>query len=425
MLLVCLVCTVKCLALSPPGISWVRGYTDGTCESHNHAGVQTDDGGFLLVGDGECYDSPEKGFTRQITVAKVDPTGNMQWLTNVGTVGFNYGKNGVELPDGTFLVVGAISEGTKANFVEKRVIIRFSKAGTVLHTQTFENVENGGVDGLMGVAIAGPKLVVVTGYVKGVQTYTDQPMFLIQGGYAVLTKLWYSDDYTEDFKVIFEHIFDKPQDTTSFTAYQGMRVVVDEDGYTFSAASYTTPEDGNTNFGLVRTDVDGNVRSMTYLPPSDGYQSHPYAFTAASDTGYVIAGLTLRYVDDSPQGRILKVSSTGEVEFDTSFRQERKGYSTECYGVSICSDGGYIVACGTGPETNQGSEPWQNLVQRVDRRGISLWKKVYTGENSRNGTGEYVVTDRVRGGYAIYMDTQDWGDSGTGGNFAIMHLDQD
>ena len=91
-----------------------------------------------------------------------------------------------------------------------------------------------------------------------------------------------------------------------------------------------------------------------------------------------------------------------------------KLYSTECYGVDSCADGGYVVACGTGPEISQGSEPWQNLVQRVDRNGTSLWKHIYVGTHGRNGTGEFVVSDRAYGGYAVYMDTQNWGDGGTG-----------
>ena len=57
--------------------------------------------------------------------------------------------------------------------------------------------------------------------------------------------------------------------------------------------------------------------------------------------------------------------------------------------------------------------------------GLVIITAFNTGDNNRNGTGEFVVTDEVFGGYAVYMDTSDWGDASTGGNFAIMHLDQD
>ena len=59
---------------------------------------------------------------------------------------------------------------------------------------------------------------------------------------------------------------------------------------------------------------------LTLLRSSDGFQSHPYAFTPASGgDGWVIAGLTLRNDDHTPQGRIVKVSSsTLQVVFDVS-----------------------------------------------------------------------------------------------------------
>jgi len=386
--------------------------------------VQTADGGFLLVGDGQCYSSPQSPLKRQITVAKVDVSGQREWMTNVGTVGWNYGKNGVELADGTFLVAGVLSEGSAQAYAERRALIRLAATGEVLHTQTFPSLQPGLLDGLMGLTAAGPHAVAATGYVRARQTYTDEPMFLITGGHAILMKLAIPNCTTADLPLLFETVFDSPLAAANFTAFQGMRLVADSRGYTISAASYL-PSEGNTNFGLVRTDTAGRVVGSAYLPPADGYASHPYAFTAGSDGGYVIAGHTIRTSNDTPEGRIVKVSASLQLEFDVSFLQERKGYSTECYGVDACPDGGYIVACGTGPEINQGSEPWQNLVQRVDRRGAKLWKKVYTGGRGRNGTGEFVVTDRVRGGYAVYMDTQDWGDGSTGGNFAIMHLDSD
>ena len=60
------------------------------------------------MGDGECYDRVVP-FERQMTVAKVDETGELEWMTNIGDIGFNYGKFGIELSDGTFLASGSIA----------------------------------------------------------------------------------------------------------------------------------------------------------------------------------------------------------------------------------------------------------------------------------------------------------------------------
>ena len=41
--------------IAPPAEQWVKGYTFGASESHPHAGVQLQDGGYLVVGDGVDY----------------------------------------------------------------------------------------------------------------------------------------------------------------------------------------------------------------------------------------------------------------------------------------------------------------------------------------------------------------------------------
>ena len=44
---------VGVFAIGPAPVQWAKGYSFGESESHPHAGVQTTDGGFLMVG-GAC-----------------------------------------------------------------------------------------------------------------------------------------------------------------------------------------------------------------------------------------------------------------------------------------------------------------------------------------------------------------------------------
>eukprot|EP01084_Bolivina_argentea_P199382 341161_1 len=87
------------LSVSPPDIKWVTGFTNGDCESHPHAGVQASDGGFFMVGDGECYNS-HTDYKRYIWAVKTDSKGKKEWSRAIGDVGYNYGKFGIELNDG-------------------------------------------------------------------------------------------------------------------------------------------------------------------------------------------------------------------------------------------------------------------------------------------------------------------------------------
>ena len=111
-----------------PRIEWTRGYSNGGCEAHPHAGVQLADGGFLLVGDSVCYNTSHSKLRRAILVVRTREDGGEAWQRTLGEIGFNYGKYGVELSDGSLLLATSMSlldtAGAAAGFpyVERRVL---------------------------------------------------------------------------------------------------------------------------------------------------------------------------------------------------------------------------------------------------------------------------------------------------------------
>lgn len=157
------------------GLPGAHGYTFGMLQSQPHAGVQTRDGGFLMVGDGvDYYADPASGVARSMQIAKTDRDGGLQWKHMLGICGYNYGKFGIELADGTFLVAGALCvkrpDGSAPN-VMKRALVRLSATGEVLYNQTFANLGESALrrDGIMGVTeVLGTGTIVATGFVGGV-----------------------------------------------------------------------------------------------------------------------------------------------------------------------------------------------------------------------------------------------------------------
>ena len=94
-------------------------------------------------------------------------------------------------------------------------------------------------------------------------------------------------------------------------------------------------------------------------------------------------------------------------------------------------DGGYVLSCGTGvepelhPSDSDRSKTWRVLVHRTDTDGTKLWETTYTSNAKlQNNAGEYVVVTRT-GELAVYVDSQSFGPSDTGGNFALMLIDAD
>ena len=177
-------------------------------------------------------------------------------------------------------------------------------------------------------------------------------------------------------------------------------------------------------------------------------QSHPYALTLSSQNdGFVIAGLAINYDENNnpdkfpigyPVGRMTKLfANNGSIAWDQYFRNNQSSnMNTECYGISIATDLGYIVTCGTGVEPSisdandsdlqlGSKDTWMALLHRTDVNGNEYWQKCYTNQTQNlNNAGEYVVTTQD-GGYAMYIDSNTWGNPGTGGNFGLMTLYSD
>ena len=123
--------------ISPPPIQWVKGYTFGKSESHPHAGVQTADGGFLVVGDGQNYSRPATvpGPNRTIMLLRTDQDGNARFQLELGTQGWNYGKFAIELQDGRLAIAGALTEPeeTTGLLALKRAVILLDRHGEPKH----------------------------------------------------------------------------------------------------------------------------------------------------------------------------------------------------------------------------------------------------------------------------------------------------
>lgn len=432
------------VSTDPPNIKWAKGYTFGNAESHPHSGVQTSDGGFLMVGDGVDY-ANRTIVKRHIYVAKIDSAGNLQWQQNFGDVGFNYGKFGIELSDGTFLIAGAksVSDGIYG-VIEKRALFRISKNGKVMGETLFAN--NGERehlrDGFMCVNIVSdkPNTVIATGYVGGENAtsgYDDEPMFLIPGGHPFIMELTYTPN-TYKMNVVFDNII---HDTPHIKVYQGMRIFYDSirGAYALSTTAVYRNDTGNIQMGLISTNLDGKENWLKIFiadnPPHSGHASHPYALTLAPDnSGYTIAGLAVGLDSkgiEQCEGRVLKVDSKGNLVWDQRFREPGKDLNTECYGISPTDDNGYVITCGTGvePELHPHDTPeektWRALVHRTDNKGNQLWQQTYTTRDKlQNNAGEYIVTTK-NGEYAVYVDSQTYGSSSTGGNFAIILLNSD
>ncbi len=402
------------------------------------------DGGFYMVGDGVCP-KPAKA-SRYIFAVKTDSAGKLLWSIQIGDTGYNYGKWGIQINDGNFVLVGSKSveqKGSKYGYIEYRAMWVLSALnGTILSETLYPNngISQELRDGFMCInpsTSTSNDEYIATGYIGGEAGNDDEPMFLIFGGNAFLMKFKY-DSNTFKFTTVYEELFNSSIVGNKYHFMQGMRLFDDTQNQRYGISSATHNGDYNVQFGMISTDYSGKYLWSNMYPAANQYgsgtQSHPYSLiTSSLNDGWVISGLALRETTGVPEGRMAKISSGGDLVWDTRFVYPVNSaeMSVECYGVSVTKDNGYITTCGTGWEgqisrdDNIGDKyTWMALLHRTDEDGNVDWQKAYTNQTGPNNAGEFVVTTKDYG-YAMYIDSNTWGPPDTGGNFGLMVLNAD
>lgn len=291
--------------------------------------------------------------------------------------------------------------------------------------------------------------LIATGFRSGESAksgYPDEPMFLINGGHPFVTK--FKIGCTSASKPAgLSLIFDKNLSNVipGWRSNQGMRVFFDprENAYVVSHTLSDAVSQRN-QFGMSSLDLTGEMNWQHVFPANRyghrGHASHPYALTLGHNGIYAIGGLAVVYDSggvEQCEGRLLGFNPRAKVvAFDSRFLSPEPSANIECYGLQTTHDGGYILACGTGvepelhPNASQKAKTWRALVHRTDATGTVMWEHDYTDNSQHPGpgvrrgqsAGEYIVASK-NGGYALLLDTAQWGSSETGGNFGVMMLE--
>lgn len=331
-----------------PDVAWQKAFDFAPSESHPHAGVETHDGGFLMCGDGLDYTHANPSINRYVYMLKTDAHGKEEWRLTLGTVGWNYGKFCIQLDDHSFMLSGAFTAA--AGGLLQRGLVHVGANGAVLQGPVLLPVHTAGKqEGFTGIALAEDGAVVATGFYNAWPGYPDQAMFLVYGETG-LTK--FVQDSNGQWTVAFDVLVNTTADPSIMGAAEGMRVLYDEKEQVY-AVSHTVQMknglSGTFEFGMTTFTLDGKQKWTRAFPAKsgrwNGVASHPYALSFGSDGSYAIGGLAVNPPDT--QGRLVSISTTGDLLFDQRFHG-LPDYNVECYGVQPTHDGGYILTCGYG-----------------------------------------------------------------------------
>jgi len=137
-----------------------------------------------------------------------------------------------------------------------------------------------------------------------------------------------------------------------------------------------------------------------------------YSIKQTTDGGYIVAGFTSSLGAGYSDAYVLKVNSTGELEWQKTFGGSYYDYA---YSIQQVADGGYIVA---GSTYSFGPGGYSIYVLKLSSTGDLLWQKVLGGYLNDQA---YSIQQTADGGYIVAGETYSFGADGS--DMYILKLD--
>lgn len=167
---------------------------------------------------------------------------------------------------------------------------------------------------------------------------------------------------------------------------------------------------GDADFWLVKTDSSGNIEwNKTY--GGSGFDML-LSVVQTPDQGYALAGRTLSFGNGGYDAWLVKVNSTGEMEWNKTYGGTIDDWAN-C--VVQTSDGGYAVFGNTFSYGAGSSDFW---LVKTDSEGTAQWNRTYGGFSYEDASNVIQVSD---GGYVMAGQTYTY--SVSMGDFWLVKAD--
>lgn len=396
-------------AADAPAMEWQKGH--GTSYgNHVHEGMQTSDGGY--IGIGQTWSSEDKP---EMFVVKTDSSGDQEWQKVIGTSSkYDIGICVAEASDGFICGGGLYDSGH-----QKRSLVKLDKtSGDIVSgwPKYYSTSQNGAV---RGIDILDDGSIVATGYVSSPRKGF---LFICDDGEGFIMKTDSSGNLQWD---------------KTLSVPQGTKVRQISGGFAVASCAWYSDGGEGMDAVLIKTDRFGNETNK-YHYGSPSATDFLYDFDLTSDGGYILGGHTISYGCENWDYYLVKVNSNGVEEWHKTFGQPR-GYNPEWirdegYGVRQTPDGGYIIAGGSGDETEQyhgtghpagPSSEWKAYLVKTDSSGNVQWEGVYPNQADVGNTAAEYIGLTSDGGYIVFTDTDCFYDTVGSNAFGFMKIASD
>ena len=172
----------------------------------------------------------------------------------------------------------------------------------------------------------------------------------------------------------------------------------------FIAVGHTTTNDWDGNVYLIRTNANGTVLWSKEYGGSIGLSDKGYSVRETSDGGFIITGTTETYGMGGDDVYVLKVNSTGTIQWTTTVGSAGTVSVMDAgREVQETTDGGYVVVGYTSAVDINFSDIY---LIKLNSLGVVQWKKTYGGGSYDIG---YTVQQTTDNGFIIGATTNSYG----------------
>ncbi|MHC4110388.1 MAG: NHL repeat-containing protein [Planctomycetota bacterium] len=166
-------------------------------------------------------------------------------------------------------------------------------------------------------------------------------------------------------------------------------------GHTFSNITF------DYDIYLIKSEPNGNMQWEEFFGGDDWDRA--FSVKQTSDGGYIIAGFTYSYGNGESDVYLVKVDSSGDMDWDQYFGGD---YWDEGYSVQQTSDGGYIIV---GSTFSFGAGEYDVYLIKTLPNGHKEYEQYFGGTGDDSAWSVWQTSD---GGYIIAGHTESFGAGG-------------
>jgi len=157
---------------------------------------------------------------------------------------------------------------------------------------------------------------------------------------------------------------------------------------------------GNNDSWILKLTSSGDIEWQRTYGGSDSH-NYPYSFQITSDGGYIVAGGTYSISAEDRDAWVLKLTSSGDIEWQNTYGG---GSDDRATSIQQTEDGGYIVAGWTDSFGAGLGDLW---ILKLTSSGDIEWQRTYGGSSYEYWGG---IQETSVGGYIVSVATGSFGD---------------